>query len=88
MMRVPRPRARAAKRFIVCDAVYDDFLARLVDGMRALRMGDPHDATTQIGPIATQSVRDGLAAQVRDSIAAGARALVGGCAGVHQGRDL
>lgn len=68
----------AAKRFIVCDAVYDDFLARLVDGMRALRMGDPHDATTQIGPIATQSVRDGLAAQVRDSIAAGARALVGG----------
>ncbi|WP_411279634.1 aldehyde dehydrogenase family protein [Gemmatimonas sp.] len=68
----------AAKRFIVCDAVYDDFLARFVDGMRALRVGDPRDEATQIGPIATESVRDGLAKQVQDSIAAGARALVGG----------
>ncbi len=68
----------AAKRFIVCDAVYDEFLARFVDGMRALRVGDPRDESTQIGPIATESVRDGLAKQVQDSIAAGARALVGG----------
>jgi succinate-semialdehyde dehydrogenase/glutarate-semialdehyde dehydrogenase len=68
----------AAKRFIVCDAVYDEFLARFVDGMRALRVGDPRDEATQIGPIATESVRDGLAKQVSDSIAAGARALVGG----------
>ena len=68
----------AAKRFIVCDAVYDAFLERFVSGMRALRVGDPRDETTQIGPIATESVRDGLARQVSDSIAAGARALVGG----------
>ena len=68
----------AAKRFIVCDAVYDEFLARFVDGMRAVRVGDPRDEATQIGPIATESVRDGLAKQVADSIAAGARALVGG----------
>ena len=68
----------AAKRFIICDAVYDDFLARFVNGMRALRVGDPRDEATQIGPIATESVRDGLAKQVTDSIAAGARALVGG----------
>lgn len=72
----------AAKRFIVCDAVYDEFLAHFVDGMKALRMGDPQDEATQIGPIATQSVRDGLAQQVADSIRAGARALVGGS---HQG---
>ena len=68
----------AAKRFIVCDAVYDEFLALFVEGMQALRVGDPRDETTQIGPIATESVRDGLAKQVADSIAAGARALVGG----------
>ena len=68
----------AAKRFIVCEAVYDEFLARFVDGMRALRVGDPRDEATQIGPIATESVRDALAKQVTDSIAAGARALVGG----------
>ncbi len=68
----------AAKRFIVCDAVYDAFLEQFVSGMRALRVGDPRDEATQIGPIATESVRDGLAKQVTDSIAAGARALVGG----------
>jgi len=68
----------AAKRFIVCDAVYDEFLAQFVSGMRALRVGDPRDETTRIGPIATESVRDGLAKQVHDSIAAGARVLLGG----------
>ncbi len=68
----------AAKRFIVCDAVYDEFLSHFVDGMRALRVGDPRDEGTQIGPIATESVRDSLAKQVQDSIDAGARALVGG----------
>ena len=68
----------AAKRFIVCDAVYDAFLERFVSGMRALRVGDPRDEATQIGPIATESVREGLARQVSESIAAGARVLLGG----------
>ncbi|MES2523857.1 MAG: aldehyde dehydrogenase family protein [Gemmatimonadota bacterium] len=68
----------AAKRFIVCDAVYDEFIGRFTDGMRALVVGDPRDERTQVGPIATESVRDGLAAQTRDSLARGARALVGG----------
>lgn len=68
----------AAKRFIVCDAVYDEFLAHFTNGMRRLVVGDPRDERTQIGPIATAHVRDGLAKQVADSVAAGARALVGG----------
>jgi len=68
----------AAKRFIVCDAVYDAFLDRFVAGMQALVMGDPRDERTQIGPIATQAVRDGLAAQVRASLELGARAVLGG----------
>jgi succinate-semialdehyde dehydrogenase / glutarate-semialdehyde dehydrogenase len=68
----------AAKRFIVCDAVYDEFLERFTAGMGALVMGDPRDEHTQIGPIATASVRDGLAAQVRTSLAHGARAVLGG----------
>ena len=68
----------AAKRFIVCDAVYDAFLERFVSGMRALRVGDPRDEATQVGPIATESVRDGLARQVSESIGAGARVLLGG----------
>ncbi|MEI6738897.1 MAG: aldehyde dehydrogenase family protein [Gemmatimonadaceae bacterium] len=68
----------AAKRFIVCEAVYDAFLSRFVEGMRALVMGDPQDERTQIGPIATARVRDGLAAQVATSVRAGARVLLGG----------
>ena len=68
----------AAKRFIVCDDIYDAFLERFVAGMRALVVGDPADERTQVGPIATSPVRDGLAAQVRRSIERGARALVGG----------
>lgn len=68
----------AAKRFIVCDAVYDDFIERFANGMRALVVGDPRDERTQVGPIATESVRDGLARQVAESIARGALALVGG----------
>ncbi len=68
----------AAKRFIVCDAVYDEFITRFVDGMRSLIVGDPRDEHTQIGPIATASVRAGLAAQVDRSVARGARVLLGG----------
>ena len=68
----------AAKRFIVCDAVYDAFMEKFTAGMRALVMGDPRDERTQIGPIATQSVRDGLAKQVQESLQRGAHAVVGG----------
>jgi succinate-semialdehyde dehydrogenase / glutarate-semialdehyde dehydrogenase len=68
----------AAKRFIVADAVYDAFVDGFTAGMRALRMGDPMDAGTQIGPLATESIRDELHAQVEDSVRAGATLLLGG----------
>jgi succinate-semialdehyde dehydrogenase/glutarate-semialdehyde dehydrogenase len=53
-------------------------MARFTGGMRALVVGDPRDERTQVGPIATESVRDGLAKQVSESISRGARAAVGG----------
>ena len=68
----------AAKRFIVEDAVYDRFAAAFVDRMRALRVGDPFDETTDVGPLATRAIRDALHRQVADSVAAGARLLLGG----------
>lgn len=68
----------AAKRFIVCDAVYDEFLTHFIDGMSHLVVGDPRDERTQIGPIATASVRDGLAEQVETSTRMGARIALGG----------
>ena len=68
----------AAKRFIVTDAIYDEFLRRFVDRMAQLRVGDPLDEKTQIGPLATESILRDLDEQVRASIARGARLLTGG----------
>ena len=68
----------AAKRFIVAEAVYVDFRARFVEQIRNLRVGDPMDPATQLGPLATAAIRDGLDQQVRASIEAGAKLLTGG----------
>ena len=70
----------AAKRFIVHEAVYDEFTRLFVAGMRALRIGDPMDPATEIGPLATAPIRDELALQVEQSVARGARVLLGGTA--------
>ena len=68
----------AAKRFIVHAEVYDEFERRMAGGMRALRVGDPTDPETQVGPLATESIRDEVAEQVRASVEAGARLVTGG----------
>ena len=68
----------AAKRFIVHSAVYDEFLDRFVAGVAAVRVGDPMKPETEVGPLATSSIRDELAAQVDKTLALGARALCGG----------
>jgi succinate-semialdehyde dehydrogenase/glutarate-semialdehyde dehydrogenase len=68
----------AAKRFIVADEIYDRFAPRFVAAMAALRVGDPIDPATGVGPLATASILDELDAQVRRSVAAGARLLTGG----------
>jgi succinate-semialdehyde dehydrogenase/glutarate-semialdehyde dehydrogenase len=68
----------AAKRFIVHEAVYDEFERRFVEEMRALKVGDPMDPETQIGPLATEAIRDEVAEQVRSSVEMGARLLTGG----------
>jgi succinate-semialdehyde dehydrogenase/glutarate-semialdehyde dehydrogenase len=68
----------AAKRFIVHADVYAEFERRFVEGMRALRVGDPMDPATQVGPLATEGIRDEVAEQVRRSVEAGARLLTGG----------
>jgi succinate-semialdehyde dehydrogenase/glutarate-semialdehyde dehydrogenase len=67
----------AAKRFIIHESVYDQFLARFVEGVKALRVGDPIDPATEVGPLATESIRDELAVQVEKTIGMGASALCG-----------
>ncbi len=68
----------AAKRFIVHEAVYERFTTLFVGGMAALVVGDPIDPATGIGPLATAPIREELAVQVDQSVAAGARVLLGG----------
>ena len=68
----------AAKRFIVADAIYDGFAPRFAAAMAALRVGDPLDPATAVGPLATPSILDEVDAQVGRSVAAGARLLAGG----------
>lgn len=68
----------AAKRFIVVDAVHDEFLEAFVAEMRAAVMGDPRDDDTTVGPQAQVSLRDELHDQVQRTIEQGAELLLGG----------
>lgn len=68
----------AAKRFIVAESIADEFERRFVEGMEALRVGDPMEQNTDIGPLAMQATLDDVNSQVQRSVAAGARLLTGG----------
>jgi succinate-semialdehyde dehydrogenase/glutarate-semialdehyde dehydrogenase len=68
----------AAKRFIVHGAIYDRFLEKFVAGVAKVRIGDPMDEKTELGPLATSAIRDELDQQVKASVAAGAKVLTGG----------
>ncbi|MEQ9314705.1 MAG: NAD-dependent succinate-semialdehyde dehydrogenase [Henriciella sp.] len=66
----------AAKRFFVHADIYDDFRSKFVTAMSALRIGDPLDESTQIGPLAMKSIHDDLKQQTKASIEAGAQPLL------------
>jgi len=68
----------AAKRFIVHEGIADEFERRFVAGMQALRVGDPMDLATQVGPLVNREAVDALEDQVRRSVEKGARVLTGG----------
>lgn len=68
----------AAKRFIVHEAVADEFERHFVEAMAALRVGDPMEDGTDIGPLATESQRQDVVELVGDAVAKGARVLCGG----------
>ena len=68
----------AAKRFIVVDAVREEFERRFVMRMRRARMGNPLEPGVDVGPQARRDLRDELHAQVVATIAKGARCLLGG----------
>jgi succinate-semialdehyde dehydrogenase / glutarate-semialdehyde dehydrogenase len=68
----------AGKRFIVVERVRAEFEDRFVKRMAASKMGDPLDESTEIGPQARTDLRDTLQRQVEQSIAKGARCVLGG----------
>ncbi|MEU0668162.1 NADP-dependent succinic semialdehyde dehydrogenase [Streptomyces lavendulocolor] len=68
----------AAKRFIVHTDVFDAFRERFTAGMAALTVGDPMDEATDVGPLASESGRDGLQELVDDAVRQGATVLCGG----------
>jgi succinate-semialdehyde dehydrogenase/glutarate-semialdehyde dehydrogenase len=68
----------AAKRFIVVESVAADFERKFAEAASKLRVGDPLERETQIGPVARGDLRDELDRQVQTSIKMGARVLLGG----------
>jgi succinate-semialdehyde dehydrogenase / glutarate-semialdehyde dehydrogenase len=68
----------AAKRFIVAEKIADDFEHKFVKRMQDLRVGDPFDESTQLGPLANADAVTSLDADVKKTVAAGARILTGG----------
>ena len=68
----------AAKRFIVHQAIAERFLDGFSAGMQALRVGDPLDPATQLGPLASAKLAEELETQVRESVSLGARLVCGG----------
>jgi succinate-semialdehyde dehydrogenase/glutarate-semialdehyde dehydrogenase len=67
----------AAKRFILVDSIADEFVERFAAGVAAMKVGDPMDEGSDLGPMARDDLRAELHQQVEDSLQAGARAVTG-----------
>ncbi len=75
----------AAKRFLVHEEIYAQFEQAFVEGMAAVRVGDPTDPETELGPLATPRQTDNLLAQIASAKAAGGSVLTGGDRFVFEG---
>ena len=68
----------AAKRFIVMDNLYEEFVDKFTARMAAMEPGDPLDPATRFGPLSSQAAADGLVEQIRDAVDKGATLRTGG----------
>lgn len=68
----------AAKRFIIVEDVFEEFLDKFVEGMSKKKIGSPFDEDTDIGPMAREDLRDDIHRQVQESIEMGAECIIGG----------
>jgi succinate-semialdehyde dehydrogenase/glutarate-semialdehyde dehydrogenase len=75
----------SAKRMIVVDEVFDEFIDKYRDGVAALKAGDPLDPATTLAPLSSQGAADSLAAQVQEAVLGGAKAETPGVAVPSEG---
>jgi len=68
----------AAKRFIVLEPIYDNFLKLFTEKMKAVKMGEPTDENTYYGPLARMDLRDELHEQVEKTVRQGGKLVIGG----------
>jgi succinate-semialdehyde dehydrogenase / glutarate-semialdehyde dehydrogenase len=68
----------AAKRFIIADAIYENYVAQFVEKMQKMKLGDPVDETSEVAPLSSENILRGVDEQVQKSVAAGAKILCGG----------
>jgi aldehyde dehydrogenase (NAD+) len=70
----------AGSRLLLQDSIHDEFIDRLLAASRDITVGNPQDESTQVGPIATRELRDGILAAITDARSQGANCLLGGAA--------
>ncbi|WP_026452195.1 NAD-dependent succinate-semialdehyde dehydrogenase [Aequorivita capsosiphonis] len=68
----------AAKRFILMEGIYEEFVSKFTTAVKNLKSGDPLEESTQVGPMARKDLADQLQDQVRKSLEIGAELLLGG----------
>ncbi|MDX1650931.1 MAG: NAD-dependent succinate-semialdehyde dehydrogenase [Brumimicrobium sp.] len=68
----------AAKRFLIMEDIYDEFLSGFTERISKLKQGDPLDKTTKLGPLARKDLADQLSKQVEESVQKGAKLTLGG----------
>tara|TARA_R110002124_G_scaffold280073_3_gene453129 strand:+ start:14968 stop:16326 length:1359 start_codon:yes stop_codon:yes gene_type:complete len=68
----------AAKRFILMENIYDEFVSKFIEAVKGLKSGDPLIENTAVGPMARIDLAEQLNKQVKESIAKGAKLLLGG----------
>jgi len=70
----------AGSRLIVQRGIHDEFVETLAEVARGIRVGDPSDPATQLGPVISAAARERILGRVADGVAAGARVVTGGAA--------
>lgn len=68
----------ASKRFIAVEAIADEFLEKFKEKLSTMKIGDPMDPDTELGPLSSEEAAEHLADQVKRSVSKGAKVLLGG----------